>query len=99
MAKAYNPVNRFGPKKSNDEIFVIDSTYARHNLKRRILQENLLPYKCSLCGIGNMWNNKELVLQLDHINGKNNDNRLENLRFICPNCHTQTETFSCKKKR
>ena len=45
-----------------------------------------------------IWNDKKLSLQLDHINGDNSDNRLENLRFLCPNCHTQTETY-CSKCR
>ena len=99
MAKAYNSRNMYGARKTNEEIFIENSTYARHNLKRRIINEKLLEQSCAECGIVNEWNNKKLVLQLDHINGKNNDNRLENLRFICPNCHSQTETFSCKKKR
>jgi 5-methylcytosine-specific restriction endonuclease McrA len=97
MARAKNPKNRYGARKRNDEIFVEDSKYARHNLKRRIIEENLIPYFCSECGIVDSWNNKKLVIQLDHINGVNNDNRLENLRFLCPNCHTQTDTFSCKR--
>lgn len=49
-------------------------------------------YKCEICNISE-WQNKPLVLQVDHINGIHNDNRVENLRFICPNCHSQTETF------
>lgn len=52
--------------------------------------------KCSLCGQGREWNQKPLVLQIDHINGINSDNRIENLRFLCPNCHSQTETFGTK---
>lgn len=63
-------------------------------LKIRLIRENVLENECSVCGQGSEWNGKELVLQLDHINGINSDNRLENLRIICPNCHTQTPTFS-----
>lgn len=42
---------------------------------------------------------KKLTLQLDHINGKNNDHRIENLRLLCPNCHSITETYAGKKQR
>ena len=63
-----------------------------------IIKRNLLEYKCSCCGIGDTWNEKKLVLQLDHINGVNNDHRLENLRFVCPNCHSQTSTYKGKNK-
>ena len=61
-------------------------------LKKRILRANLKEYKCDICGISE-WKSKPLHLQLDHINGNKIDNRLENLRFICPNCHSQTDTF------
>jgi endogenous inhibitor of DNA gyrase (YacG/DUF329 family) len=48
---------------------------------------------CALCGQSNVWNNKPLTLQLDHIDGDSDNNSLDNLRLVCPNCHTQTETF------
>jgi len=69
----------------------------RSGVRRVIIKDGLLPYECSECGI-NEWNNKELSLHLDHINGKNGDHRLENLRFLCPNCHSQTETYTGKNK-
>jgi 5-methylcytosine-specific restriction endonuclease McrA len=52
-----------------------------------------------LCGQQPMWNGKQLVLILDHINGINNDNRLENLRLLCPNCNSQTPTFAGRNAR
>ena len=55
--------------------------------------------QCTICGIGPEWNGKYLSLQVDHINGINDDNVSSNLRLVCPNCHTQTETFSYKHHR
>ena len=72
--------------------------HTRSVLRRCILKYNLLPYKCDICGVTE-WNGKTLSLELDHINGKNNDNRLENLRFLCPNCHSQTSTYGSKNKQ
>lgn len=63
-------------------------------IKSRIIKFDLMEYKCKSCGLSDEWNGSELVLQLDHINGVSNDNRLENLRFLCPNCHSQTSTFA-----
>ena len=80
----------------DEDVFVENSTYARHNIKRRIIQKNLLEYKCSECDLEDNWNGKPLSLQLDHINGVNNDHRLSNLRFLCPNCHTQQDTYAAK---
>lgn len=51
---------------------------------------------CVLCGQGNVWNGKSLVLQIDHIDGNSDNNNLLNLRAVCPNCHTQTETWCCR---
>lgn len=55
-------------------------------------------YKCSCCGISS-WNGKELVLQIDHIDGISDNNDPKNLRLICPNCHTQTETFAARNRK
>lgn len=65
----------------------------RKSVKTRLLKEGLLEERCSLCGQDPFWNGRKLVLVLDHINGVNNDNSLDNLRLLCPNCNSQTETF------
>lgn len=85
-------------KYSLDEILIENSPYANIScLKKRLVNENRLEYKCYKCGISE-WNGEILSLHLDHINGKNNDHRIENLRFLCPNCHSQTDTYAGKNK-
>lgn len=76
-----------------DEVMVENSTYSRYHLKRRLINEGILDYKCNECSLIE-WNGKPITLQLDHINGVNDDHRLENLRLLCPNCHSQTKTFA-----
>ena len=91
-----------GPKKNkllDESVFCENSNYSRHHLKKRIIQNNIIDYVCTSCGNNGMWNEKKLSLHLDHINGVNNDNRIDNLRFLCPNCHTQTETYGGKSKK
>ena len=63
------------------------------HIKAKILEFELLINQCSICGIKPIWNGKKLVLHLHHINGDSKDNRLDNLEFLCPNCHSQTETY------
>lgn len=74
-------------------VLCIDSKYNRSNLRGFLIRKNLYTGKCSLCGITDNWNNKPLTLELDHINGVCTDNRIENLRWVCPNCHSQTDTY------
>jgi len=78
-----------------DQILVADSTYASSsNLKKRLLTEGLLNNKCAVCDADPVWMKKPLVMVLDHINGVNNDNRIANLRLLCPNCNSQQKTFA-----
>ena len=74
-------------------VMVTGSTYPRSKLKPRIIKEKLIEYRCQICDQGPMWRREKLVLVLDHINGINNDHRKKNLRFLCPNCNSQTPTF------
>lgn len=76
-----------------------NSKMTSNRLKLKLFKSDILKEKCSECGIGNYYNNKPISLQLDHINGVNNDNRLENLRILCPNCHSQTDTYAGKLKK
>lgn len=89
-----NESNKANPK----ELFCENSKHPRNILRRTILREKLIPYKCAICGITE-WQGKTLSLELDHINGINNDNRIENLRFLCPNCHSQTDTYGSKNQK
>ena len=84
-------------RRTNEEVFVENSDYARHHIKRRIIEESLIPYQCFNCGNIGEWMDKPLPLILDHINGVNNDNRIENLRFACSNCDSQLETYKNRR--
>lgn len=81
-----------------EEILVAGSTHTNTaSLKKRLFDAGLKERRCDLCGI-ERWQGRPAPLQLDHVNGTRTDNRLENLRILCPNCHAQTDTW-CSKNR
>lgn len=69
-----------------------------HRLRRALLEIGR-PYNCYICGLSGIWQNKPLKLEVEHISGNALDNREDNLQFICPNCHSQTETFRKIKRK
>lgn len=83
-------------KRTPENIFIENSTADQKTLRKYYLSGNYTKYICSICGQEPMWYNKPLTLILDHINGKNHDDRLENLRWVCPNCNQQLDTTNGK---
>ncbi len=97
--QGWNKGKKLGPKRKLEELLVIDKKhpYQSYKLKNRLLQEGIKIHQCESCGISE-WMGQLAPLELDHINGINYDNRLENLRILCPNCHAQTDTYRGKNK-
>jgi hypothetical protein len=89
----------YRPPAPLSELLVEHSTYHRGHLKRRLLAEGIKRAECELCGQGEIWRGRQLALILDHINGVPDDNRLENLRIVCPNCAATFETHCGRKNR
>lgn len=82
-----------------DEAFAEGSTVKRNQIRTWVIRDHLIPYECAFCGNKGEWQGKQMALELDHINGVHNDHRLENLRFLCPNCHAITDTYCGKNNR
>ena len=80
----------------DSDIFIENSTVTQKVLRVRYTKNKYTKYVCSICGMEPIWNGKPLTLILDHINGVNNDNRLGNLRWVCPNCNQQLPTTGYK---
>jgi hypothetical protein len=78
------------------EILVAASSYSRSSLKQRLYDEGLKDRRCEQCGQGEEWQGRAMSLILDHVNGVNNDNRLENLRILCPNCAATLDTHCAR---
>jgi hypothetical protein len=91
--------NQGGKKIKSDKKRMTALEYAKSDtcksakLKKKLIEEGYLEDVCVGCGNEGEWNGKPITLELDHINGDRYDNRFENLRILCPNCHSQTPTF------
>jgi hypothetical protein len=82
-----------------EDVLVENSNYSRTNLKKRLYNEGILERKCCLCNQDENWNGMKISLVLDHINGVYNDNRVENLRIVCPNCNAGLDTFAGRNSK
>jgi HNH endonuclease len=104
------PIDHFWPKWTTHpavprtamplgEILVEHSRYHRGDLKRRLYDRGLKERRCEMCGQTEQWHGRQMALILDHINGVADDNRLENLRIVCPNCAATLDTHCGRKNR
>lgn len=84
---------------TEEEVFCKNSTVSQSTLRRFYSNKKDVEYKCVECGVGDTWNGSPLSLQLDHKDGDNTNNSPDNLRWLCPNCHSQTKTFAGKNNK
>ena len=91
LGRAHNRGKISNKRKSPEEVFTVGVRQKSH-LLRRALIESGVKYECVIC-FRSEWLGKKLNLEIDHINGDSSNNSLNNLRFMCPNCHSQTHTF------
>jgi hypothetical protein len=70
---------------------------SRRTVKNHLLRAGILRNRCDWCGL-TAWRGRPIAIQIDHVNGVRDDHRLENLRMLCPNCHSQTDTFAARNR-
>lgn len=93
-------INKYTKKEFIEKILILNgSGWHSHTIKLKLFEFNIKERKCEKCRQTEIWFNTKLSLHLDHINGNHNDNRLENLKILCPNCHSQTSTYCGKRNK
>jgi 5-methylcytosine-specific restriction endonuclease McrA len=80
------------------ERLLVPNGGSRRNVKIRLLRSGVIQNRCVECGLSE-WRGKPLSIHIDHINGVKDDHRLENLRMLCPNCHSQTDTYGARNRK
>ena len=93
--QCWNRNIKTGPKRPIEDYLQNKFPIQSNQLKKRLLKEKIFEYKCYKCN-NRTWNNDPIPLELEHINGNHNDNSIDNLTLLCPNCHAQTETYRGK---
>ena len=88
-----------GIKRTEENTFIKNSSASQATLRKMYYNGSYTEYKCSICGQEPFWNGQPLSLTLDHIDGDNKNDVLSNLRWVCPNCDRQLDTFGSKNKR
>ena len=86
----------FQEKYTQENLFVKNSSVSNQTIKKYLDKYELIPYVCSECGCDGNWRGKVLALQLHHKDGDNTNNELDNLTYLCPNCHAITDTYGGK---
>lgn len=85
-------------KWSLDDVLCKNSKVTQKVLRGYVRRHNIIPYECNKCKSNGIWMDEPLSLELDHIDGDDHNNVPSNLRYLCPNCHSQTKTFRGKNK-
>lgn len=92
--RGVNPLQKDMSQVLSNNVFLNPSS-----LKKRLIKEGKLIYRCSICDQGPVWRDKPLILELDHIDGDPSNNQLNNLRILCLYCHSQTPTYRGRNKK